>query len=78
MLGTFPVSLVFCYPNSFLCSPGRFFAINLIKAVLSYLILNYDIRLPDGSDAPPPPRWVAGLRYPGPGAKVMLKKRKSD
>ena len=29
-------------------SPGRFFAANELKAMLAYVVLNYDLKLPDG------------------------------
>ncbi len=28
--------------------PGRFFAANVIKIVIAHIVLNYDIKMPDG------------------------------
>ncbi|KAH6904042.1 cytochrome P450 [Coprinopsis sp. MPI-PUGE-AT-0042] len=34
--------------------PGRFFAVNEVKAMLAYLLINYDFRLADGAEVTPP------------------------
>ena len=34
-------------------SPGRFFAVNEVKACLAHLIVTYDIKFEDGKRAPP-------------------------
>jgi hypothetical protein len=56
-------------------SPGRFFAVNEIKAMLAYILLNYDFRLADGAKGTPPPHWIGGGRSPNAFAKVEFRKR---
>ncbi|KAI0368877.1 cytochrome P450 [Pilatotrama ljubarskyi] len=54
--------------------PGRFFAANELKAMLAYMVLNYDLKLPD--DAPPPKNiyWATNV-IPAVNGKVMFRKR---
>jgi hypothetical protein len=56
-------------------SPGRFFAVNEIKAMLAYILMSYDFRLADGATEKPPPHWSGGGRSPNPFAKMEFKKR---
>ncbi|KAF8906748.1 cytochrome P450 [Gymnopilus junonius] len=56
--------------------PGRFFAANELKAMLAYVLLNYDIKFPD--DGPRPQDvWIQAVASPNRKAEVMFKKRKS-
>jgi hypothetical protein len=57
------------------CSPGRFFAVNEVKAMLAYILINYDFRLADGAKETPPPHWFGGGRSPNAFAKVEFRKR---
>lgn len=54
-------------------SPGRFFAVNEIKAMLAHVLLNYDVKLADGKR--PECIWQQGLSAPNPFAKVLFRKR---
>lgn len=58
------------------CSPGRFFAVNEVKAMMAHMVLNYDIKLPGDSRDPPKGPWFAGSRSPHPTAEVLFRKRK--
>ncbi|KAI0354623.1 cytochrome P450 [Trametes cingulata] len=53
--------------------PGRFFAANEHKAMLAYIVLYYDLKLPD--DAPPPKNncWDSNV-IPAINGKVMSRK----
>ena len=55
-------------------SPGRFFVANELKAMLAYIVLNYDIKLPgDGSR---PENVCFGLNIiPDPRAQILFRKR---
>ena len=56
-------------------SPGRFFAANELKAMLAYLVVNYDVKLPDNSR--PPANIYHALRViPNPRGVVMFRKRR--
>jgi cytochrome P450 len=54
--------------------PGRFFATNEIKMILTRLILDYDIKMPGGREE----RWeqmdIGRSSMPHPGKTVMLKR----
>ena len=65
-------SLIFQPP-----SPGRFFAVNLLKVIFTYCILNYDIQLEDGSMDRPPDQTFEGHLFPNMKAKLLFKKRSS-
>ncbi|KAL0574343.1 hypothetical protein V5O48_007605 [Marasmius crinis-equi] len=54
--------------------PGRFFAVNELKALMSHTLLNYDIKL-DDADAPPAAQEVSGRVLSDSTTKVMFRKR---
>ena len=55
-------------------SPGRFFAANELKALLAYILLNYDIKL--GGDGTRPPNLFYGTNVvPSVRAEVLFRKR---
>jgi hypothetical protein len=54
-------------------SPGRFFAVNEIKALFAYIVASYDIKFEDGKGAPRE-FWIAGSRFPQ-KANVMFRTR---
>ena len=56
--------------------PGRFFAVNELKAMMAHLLLTYDVRL-ENEGVPPPPRWFAHALIPDGKAKVMFRARTS-
>ena len=56
------------------CSPGRFFAANELKALLAYLVLNYDMKL--GDDGKRPASIFYGTNViPSPTGQVLFRKR---
>ena len=54
-------------------SPGRFFAVNELKALLAHIIITYDFKLEEGKGVPPDVCF-GPLRSPG-DANVLFKKR---
>ncbi|KAF8875327.1 cytochrome P450 [Gymnopilus junonius] len=53
--------------------PGRFFAVNELKAMLVYILLNYDVKFPN--DGPRPDNfWFSGLLTASRTAEVMFKR----
>ncbi|KAL0574917.1 hypothetical protein V5O48_007039 [Marasmius crinis-equi] len=54
--------------------PGRFFAVNEIKALVSYTLLNYDIKI-DEADEPPKTEEMGGRIVSNSKTKVMFRKR---
>ncbi|PCH44104.1 cytochrome P450, partial [Wolfiporia cocos MD-104 SS10] len=56
-----------------LACPGRFFASIELKAILAYLIINYDIKTEDGRR--PKDHWFGTAIVPNTSAHVMFRKR---
>ncbi|KAG7092019.1 hypothetical protein E1B28_008402 [Marasmius oreades] len=56
--------------------PGRFFAVNEIKAMIAYVLLNYDVKFRDDAPGFPPSLFWGGNVAPNQSAKVMFRKRK--
>ncbi|KAI0183713.1 cytochrome P450 oxidoreductase GliF [Xylaria flabelliformis] len=56
--------------------PGRIFADNTLKIILTHLLLNYDIRLRMGEAKPKRGSMPNGSFYPDMKAKVQIKSRK--
>ena len=56
-------------------SPGRFFAASELKALLAFLVINYDFKLADG-EARPSTFYFADAVIPNPSAKLLFRKRK--
>ncbi|KAM6499133.1 Cytochrome P450 [Amanita muscaria] len=55
--------------------PGRFFATNQLKVMLAHILLNYDVKMPDGKGRPR--NWVFGTHIaPDFRAKVLFRKRR--
>jgi hypothetical protein len=44
-------------------SPGRFFAVNEIKALFAYILTTYDIKFEEGKGFPSG-HYIAGIRIP--------------
>ncbi|KXN83238.1 Ent-kaurene oxidase [Leucoagaricus sp. SymC.cos] len=58
--------------------PGRFFAVNELKAIFAYVILHYDVQLEGGSmERPENLKYEASIA-PNMKAKVMFRKRRSS
>lgn len=54
--------------------PGRFFACNEIKLIVAQLLLEYDVKMPDGVEERYP-SWTAGvIAGPDPSKTIMLRK----
>ncbi|KAI0668027.1 cytochrome P450 [Trametes maxima] len=54
--------------------PGRFFAANELKAMLAYIVLHYDLELPEGTELPVNHYDQLNVT-PAPKGKVMFRKR---
>jgi hypothetical protein len=59
-----------------LFSPGRFFAVNELKAMLVHVLLTYDVKL-ETEGVRPADRWSVLAVTPNPTAMVMFRKRSS-
>ncbi|KAI1787002.1 cytochrome P450 [Ganoderma leucocontextum] len=57
--------------------PGRYFAANELKAILAYVILNYDLKL-GGDGSRPPDVSVGAAVVPAPHGRVLFKKREGS
>lgn len=54
-------------------SPGRFFAINELKTMLAYVLLNYEVNLANGER--PEGIWQQAQLFPNPFAEVLFRRR---
>ncbi|PVG01140.1 cytochrome P450 [Serendipita vermifera] len=59
--------------------PGRFFAGNQLKAILSHLLLQYEVKWADPklpkSGYRPPDHWVGSRCFPNQSTEIMIRKR---
>ena len=62
-------------PLTRLSSPGRFFAAAQLKALLAYIVINYDIKL-EGNARPKNFFFSMGM-VPSQSGSVLIRKRKS-
>jgi hypothetical protein len=46
-----------------------------IKALVAYVLLNYDIKLPGGKTEAPPGKWFAGQYRPDDKAHLLFRER---
>ena len=58
-------------------SPGRFFAANELKAMLAYIVLNFDIKLEGDGKRPENIHWGPAV-IPDLNARVLFRKRKAS
>ncbi|KAF9453726.1 cytochrome P450 [Macrolepiota fuliginosa MF-IS2] len=58
--------------------PGRFFAVNEIKAMFAHVLLNYDVQLENGSMERPLNMYAGSSMMPNIQAKLMFRKRMVD
>ena len=58
--------------------PGRFFATNEIKMILARLLLDYDIRLPDGVTERHAQISIGNISGPDPTKEIVLHKRQAS
>lgn len=56
--------------------PGRFFAVNEIKALLAHVVLNYDVAFANNAGRPAD-HWYSYAALPDPSASIMFRKRRS-
>jgi hypothetical protein len=54
--------------------PGRFFVSNEVKIIVSYLIMNFDMALPDGQGRPRPITYDVAFK-PDPNQEVLFRRR---
>ena len=78
MLGA-SVSLSFCHrvrgvDDNGVRSPGRFFAANELKAMLAFMVVNYDLKLA-GDGARPANVFFGSSVVPAPSGQLMFRKR---
>ena len=53
-------------------SPGRFFAVNMIKVMMAHVVLTYDIMMSEL----PQIQWFGLARIPDNSAEVLFRKRR--
>nr|VWP01042.1 Protein transport protein sec31 [Ganoderma boninense] len=66
------------FGHGHLACPGRHFASNQLKAVLSHIILNYDLKLPEaerGKPRRPPNEYLSLAVLPPTGGTILVRKR---
>lgn len=68
-----PSSMAFGYGRH--ACPGRFFASAEIKAIMAYLIRNYDFKFPEKSQGRPTSLLFETQNLPNPMGRVMFKRR---
>ena len=56
-------------------SPGRFFAANELKAMLAYIVVNYDLKIA-GDGERPPNMYIAAIVVTSPKGEILFRKRK--
>lgn len=57
--------------------PGRFFVATELKVMLAHVLLNYDVKMPNGRGRPA--NWEIGnTSVPDPRAEVMFRKRREE
>lgn len=67
-----------CEHRTDMHSPGRFFAANEIKLILARILLEYDIKMPDGMTERYPNLAMGLDALPDPTKSLMLKKVKAS
>ena len=82
MLGKLKKETPIHFPHRCSCSsfysPGRFFAANEIKLMLSRILLDYDIKMPDGFSERYPNLAMGLDALPDPTKNLMLKRVKAS
>ncbi|TEB19826.1 cytochrome P450 [Coprinellus micaceus] len=54
--------------------PGRFFAVSEAKAVMAHILLNYDIKFPEGVTSHPAGKWFSASYTPHPSAQLLVRR----
>ena len=57
--------------------PGRFFAANSIKMIISRLLLEYDFKFPDNAHTRPKIVELHEYCFPNPDANILFKQKKA-
>lgn len=60
------------WPQLTMCSPGRWFASHLMKSLMSYLLINYDI---EPLKERPLNMIVGDLQFPPPSVNIRVRRR---
>ncbi|OAQ58685.1 cytochrome P450 [Pochonia chlamydosporia 170] len=68
-----PSSMAFGYGRH--ACPGRFFASAEIKAIMVYLLMNYDFKFPEDQPERPPSLLFETQNLPNPGGRIMFRRR---
>jgi hypothetical protein len=55
-------------------SPGRFFTVVVMKVMMTHVLMNYDIKLPEGEQ--PVDSWFVTENLANGSAAVLFRKRK--
>ncbi|TFK22735.1 cytochrome P450 [Coprinopsis marcescibilis] len=55
--------------------PGRFVAATQIKTAMAHILLNYDLKLPDGQVNPPDGEWFGTQRVVSSKAQILFRQR---
>ncbi|EMD40104.1 hypothetical protein CERSUDRAFT_45258, partial [Gelatoporia subvermispora B] len=55
--------------------PGRFFAVDELKSIMAYIVLNYDVKF-EREGVRPANKWISTSVNPDPTAKVLFRRRK--
>lgn len=58
-------------------SPGRFFAANELKAMLAYIVINYDLKMAGNGERPKNIYWAHSV-LPSPSGEVSFRMRKAS
>ncbi|KAK2616584.1 hypothetical protein QQS21_000407 [Conoideocrella luteorostrata] len=69
-----PASMAFGYGRH--ACPGRFFASAEIKAIMVYLLMNYEFKFPENKPVRPPSLQVETQNLPNHEAKIMFRRRR--
>jgi cytochrome P450 len=72
MISTNPEYILFGFGKH--ACPGRFFAVNELKVIISHLILNYEVKFEKQRDYPPP-SWSGQMYVPNQEAEIMIRKK---
>ncbi|KAG0636839.1 cytochrome P450 [Tuber brumale] len=67
-----PTNLIFGYGRH--ACPGRYFVVEVMKIMLAFMLLQYDIKYPEGQSRPPNIQ-MGELSYPDRTQKLVFKKR---
>jgi len=57
--------------------PGRFFAVNELKAMFAHILTTYDVKFEDDRTSPPPPIWFGLTITPDLNAGIVFRARSS-